>query len=107
MNFTEKMERMEWKATLINFLKYQPGRNGAPLNCVIRENVAAIVQTNTEFIDDYVDRTPLTRRVLNADASTVHSYIVQLIYENEVSKQKLLPHKDAIEERWRRFMLGG
>ena len=63
-NFTEKMEWMDWKSTLINFLKSQPGRNGVPLNYVIRYNVAAIIQTNTNFIDCYVDRTPLTEKFL-------------------------------------------
>ena len=63
---------MDWKATLINFLKYQPGRNGVLLKYFIRDNVASIVRTNTNFIDDYVDRTPLTGRVFNTNESKVH-----------------------------------
>ena len=58
--FTEKMEWMDWKATIINFLKYQPGRNGVPLKYVIRENFATIIRTNTKFLDDYVEKNPLT-----------------------------------------------
>ena len=58
------MECMEWKATLINFLKYKPVINGVPLNYVISDNMANIVQTNTNFLDDYVDGKPLTGRVL-------------------------------------------
>ena len=85
-NFTGNMEFMEWKLTLINLLKYQPGRNGVPLNYVIRENIYAIVRTNTNFIDDYVDRKPLTGRVFNDNASKVHSYIVRLISENAVAE---------------------
>ena len=54
-NFTKNMEWMEWKMELIKLLKYQPGSNGSLLNYVIMENVAAIVQINTKFIDDYVD----------------------------------------------------
>ena len=38
-NFTEKMKWSDWKATLINFLKSQPGRNGVPLDYVIRSDV--------------------------------------------------------------------
>ena len=94
-NFTEKMEWLDWKATLINFLKSQPGSNGVPLNYVIRDNVSAFIQTNTNFLDDYVDRTPLTERVFNAEASKVHPCIVRFVSENAVSEQKLLPHKDA------------
>ena len=59
-NFTANMEWMDWKATVINSLKSQPVRNGAPLNYVIRYNIAAIIQTHTNVLDDYVDRTPLT-----------------------------------------------
>ena len=94
-NFTEKMDWMDWKATLIDILNYQPGRNGVPLNYVIRENFAAIVRTNTKFLDSYVDRTPLTGRVFNSNASKIHSYILRLISENAVSKHKILTHKDA------------
>ena len=79
--FTEKMEWMDWKATIINFLKYKPGRNGVTLNYVTRERIDAIAQTNTNFLDDYVDRTPLTGRVFNANASKVPSYIVRFISE--------------------------
>ena len=74
-NFTENMEWMDWKATLINFLSSQPGRNGLPLNYVIRDNVVAIVRTNKHFIDEYVDRTPLTGKLFNADESKVHFFI--------------------------------
>ena len=35
--------------------------------------------------------------MFNDNASKVHLYIVQLISENEVAKQKLLPHKDAAD----------
>ena len=62
--FTENMEWMDCKATLFNFLKSQPGRNGVPLNYIIRDNVDAIVPTKAKFLDDYVDRTPLIGRFL-------------------------------------------
>ena len=65
------------------------------LNYVIRDNVSAIIWTNTNFLDDYVDRTPLTGKVFNANASKVPSYIVRFISEYTVSKQKLPYHKDA------------
>ena len=84
---------MDWKATLINFLT--PGRNGMPLNYVIRDNVAAIDRTKTNFLGGYVNKTSLTGWVFNADAPKVHFYIGQLISENSVSEHKLLHHKDA------------
>ena len=98
-NFTDDINWMECKAKIISLIKSQPGRNGVPLDYVSRDNVAAIVQTNTDFIDDYVDRNPPTGRVFNADASKVHSYIVRLISENTVAEQKLLPFKDSYDGR--------
>ena len=95
--FTENMEWMDWKATLINSLKSQPGSNGATLNYVIRDNFDAIVQTKTNFIYDYVDMTPITGIVFNDDASKVYLYIARLIYENGVAEQKLPPHKYAVD----------
>ena len=94
--FTENMEWIDWKETLTNFLKYQPGRNSVTLKYVIKENFAAVVLTNMNFIDNYVYRTLLTG-IFNANAPKVHSYIAQLIYENAVAKKKLLPHRDAAD----------
>ena len=76
-----------------------------PLNCVIRGNFAAIVRTNTNFLDDDFDRTPLIGRVFNANAYKVHSYIVKFIFENAVAEQNLLPHKDAADGRVDYFAL--
>ena len=66
------MDCMDWKSTLLHFLKSGPGSNGVPLNYFIRDNVATIVRTNTNFLDDYVDKTPLYGRVFDTDASKVH-----------------------------------
>ena len=93
--FTEKIEWMDWKATLINLLTYQSVRNGVPLNHVISDNVVPILWTNTNLLDDSVDRNALIGRVFNANASKVPSYIVRFISEYTVSKHKLPYHKDA------------
>ena len=98
-NFTDKMEWTDWKSTLVNFLKSQPGRNGVPLNYVVRDNVAGVTRQNANFLDDYVDKTPITGRVFTTDASKVHSYIVRLISENSVAEQKILPYKDSSDGR--------
>ena len=67
---------MNCKYTLVKFLKLQPGRNGVPLNCVVRDNEATITRPNTNFLYDYVYRTLLVGRSFSSDASKVHSYIV-------------------------------
>ena len=48
-NFTENMEWMDWKVTLIKFNKYLPGNNGLPLNYVIIYNIAAIFRNQHEL----------------------------------------------------------
>ena len=92
--FTDKMKWDDWKVTFINFLKTQNGRNGIPLNYVVRENLNPIQRTNANFLDDYVDQCPLQGRPFSIDAAKVHSYILRLISDNPVAEQKILPHKD-------------
>ena len=91
--FTEKMKWSDWKVTLLNFLKSQPGRNGVPLSYVIRDGTIAQPKTNN-FLDGYASSAPLTRRAFDHDASKVHSYIIPFISENNVAEQKVLPYKD-------------
>ena len=97
--FTDKMKHIDWKVTLIKFLKSQLGSNGVPLNYFVRDNVNPTVRNNPNFLDDYADRTPLQGRVLNHDASKVHSYIIILISENTVSEQKVLLYNDNTNYR--------
>ena len=95
--FTKKTEWMDWKSTLVHFLKSQPGRNGVPLNYVMSYNKSRITRPNATFLDDYVDRTLLTGRALSSNASKVPSYIVRLISERYVAEQKILPYKDSYD----------
>ena len=71
-SFTEKMEFMDWKPTLVNFLKSQPGRNGVPLNCVVRDNEATIIRPNANFLYKYVDRKFFIGIDLSYDFSKLH-----------------------------------
>lgn len=98
-NFTEKMKWIDWKVTLINFLKSQVGRNGVPLSYVVRENVTPLVRNNASFLDDYVDRAPLHGRIFSTDTVKVHAFITRLISENSVAEQKILPLKDKADGR--------
>ena len=77
---TKKMEWMDRKSTLVIFMKLQPGRNGVPLNYVVRDNEAPITRPNANSLENYINRTLLTGIVVYSDASKVNSYIFQLIY---------------------------
>ena len=98
-NFTEKMKWINWKVMLINFLKYQPGKNWVPLNYVVSDNVNPIVSNNPRFLDDYSDITPLQGKVFTHDSAKVHSYIVRLISEDTVAEHKVFSYKDNANGR--------
>ena len=87
--FTEKMKWSDWKVTLLNFLKSQPGRNGVPLSYNL-----AVQNTYANFLDKYAAKASLQGRAFDHNASKVHSYIIHFISENNVAEQKVLPIKD-------------
>ena len=60
-NFKDKLKCIKWYPIFINFLRDIPGRNGIPLSYTCRP-VRTIVPTTGYgyFIDEYVDKTPLT-----------------------------------------------
>ena len=73
---TDKMKCIDWKVTLINFLKFHPGRNGFPLNYAVGDNVNPIVKNNSNFLDDHANRTPFQWRVFTHNEAKVQSYIL-------------------------------
>ena len=91
--FTYKMMWIYRKVMLINFLKSHPGRNGVPLNYVLRDNANPIARNNPNFLDDYADKTLLRGKLFTHDAAKAHSYIIPLISYNNISGQKYLSHK--------------
>ena len=48
-NFTYKMKWIDCKVMLINFLKYQTGKNGFPLNYVVCDNINPITRNNSNL----------------------------------------------------------
>ena len=63
-SFKEIGEWIDWKATLINFLKYQPGRNVVPLSYVIRNKITPTIGGNLNFLDDSINIALTTGRFL-------------------------------------------
>ena len=97
--FKDDIKWEDWKTTFVNFLRTQPGRNGVPLSYVIRDSPAAIIQTNANFLDDYIDRAPIIGNAFNIDKVKVHALLIRLISENPVAEQKVLPIKDQSDGR--------
>ena len=85
-NFTDKIKWIEWYTTFINFLRAIPGRNGTPLSYICRP-VSMIVPTTGygDFIEEYVDKAPLTRQAYLTDAAEVHIYIIKFTSGNPVA----------------------
>ena len=77
---------MDWKDTLVNFLKSQLGRNGPPLNYVLMDNQGTFIKTNTNFLEDYFDRALLKGIAFYSNASKVSSYLFQLISEKSITE---------------------
>ena len=92
--FTEESKWIDWKGSFINFLRTQPGRDGVPLNYVIRDNVnppPAGTPPSTEFLDDYVSHSPLNGATFASDAGEVHTYLVNFISGNATAENKIMP----------------
>ena len=90
--FKSDSKWLDFRDSLKNFLRTQPGRNGTPLQYVIRESENPVPRNNIEFIDDYIDKAALEGEVFAADAAEVHGYIVNLIAGNATAENKILPY---------------
>ena len=85
-NVTEKMKWIKWYPTFINFLRAIPGRNEIPLSYICRPASAIVPTTGYgNFIDEYVDKSPLTRKSYLTDAAEVHNYIIDFTSGNSVA----------------------
>jgi hypothetical protein len=90
--FTDQVKWTDWKDSFVNFLRTQSGRDGVPLNYVVRDSDIPTFNANVQFIDDYVDQAPLNGAAFAADAEEVHTYIIGFITENPTAENKLLPY---------------
>ena len=97
--FTETTKWADWVPVFINFLKSLPGRHGVPLVYIVRDNDNALVVPNVDMLDDYVNQAPFNGEAFNADASEVHTYIVNFIAGNETAESKIMAFADQADGR--------
>ena len=99
-NFTDKIKWIDWYPTFIIFIRAIPGSNGIPLSCICIP-VSAIIPTMGygDFIDEYVEKTPLTRQAHLRDAAEVHTYIIKFILGNPVAEAKMVQNAQKNYER--------
>ena len=58
----------------------------------MRENDLPIIRTNMQFLENYVDRAPLTGEAFTLDTADVHTYVVSFTTKNSMAENKLMPH---------------
>ena len=94
-NFTNKTKWDDWEPSFVNFLRSIPGRNGVPLNYVIREHDNPSNEPGSDFLTHYANMAPLNGDAFDTDATEVHTYLVNFISGNETAEAKILPHANT------------
>ena len=92
--FTSNMKWSDWAPTFINYLRTIPGRDGVPLNYVIRSNEQPDPTPRDDFIDEYVQMAPIERgEAYRIDAAEVHTLLVKFITGNETAEMRIKAHE--------------
>ena len=81
--FTKELLWEDWANTFVNYLRTIPGRNGVPLQYIVRDNEMADPTPNEDFLDDYIKNAPLTGEAFIIDANEVHTHLINLIAHND------------------------
>ncbi len=87
--FSSTTKWSDWQVTFANYLRLIPGRDGVPLNYVIRDNEQPDPTPHANFIDDYVSMAPLNGEAYVTDTATVHTLISKFIAGNELAESKV------------------
>ena len=83
MRLTRQVKWEDWAPNFINYVWAIPGRDGVPLKYIIRANDLPDITPNKDFLDDYVKNATLMGESFTIDAAEVHTFIANLIYQNE------------------------
>ena len=99
VRLTKQVKWEYWAPTSINYVRSIPLRDGIPLKYIIRENDLPDLTPNKDFIDEYVNNATLMGEAFTIDSAEVHTFIVNLIEQNEEAESVIKVHED---ERYRR-----
>jgi hypothetical protein len=80
----------DWLPTFKNFLRAIPGRHSVPLAYIIRDNTEPTENVQDDFLENYISMCPLDGSAFKADASEVHTYLVNFIAGNDTAEAKIL-----------------
>ena len=87
--FTKDMKWDDWYPSFLNYLRIIPGREGIPLQYVIRTRDMPTFEPMNNYLDEYIDRAALTGDAFNGDAAQVHVYIVSFIAGNDEAESAI------------------
>ena len=93
--FTVNMKWNDWVPTFTNYLRTIPvGRDGVPLNYIIRDSVEPDPTPCNDFLDEYVLMAPIERGwAYCIDAAEVHTLLVKFITGNETAEMQIKVHE--------------
>lgn len=61
--------------------------------CYVCRNDPVVLQpTYTDFLDEYIDKTPLDDIAFNTDSSEVYTYLVKFVTNNDTAESKIAMH---------------
>jgi len=83
--FKESTKWEDWKPTFLNYIRAMPGRDGIPLKYICRENDESRFEANEDFLDDYIDRAPLTGDSYVIDLVHVHTFLLNFVTRNDTA----------------------
>jgi hypothetical protein len=91
--FTKDLVWDEWAITFVNYLRAIPGRNGVPLQYVIRSNEQPDPTPNEDFLDDYIKNAPLDGEAFIIDSNEVHTHLINMIAHNNEAESITKVHE--------------
>ena len=83
----------------MNYVRAIPGRDVVPLKYIIRDNYFLNLTPNKDFLDDYVNNASLQGRSFTIDSAEVHTFIVDLISQNEEAESVIKIQEEEINGR--------
>ena len=99
VRLTNQVKWENWAPTFINYVREIPGRDGVPMEYVIRANDLSDFTPNKDFLGDLVNNVTLMGEAFTIDAAEVHTFIVNLISQNEEVESVIKLHEDGRDRR--------
>ena len=97
--FTNDMKWSDWSPTFIDYLATQAGRDGQPLNYVIRDDPNPDPTPQSDFLVEYANMAPLHGPSFVADAKKVLEHLNRFIVGNTIAEGAAEPVRHTQDGR--------